>query len=68
MIKASEKWSFGKWRIRPTLGMKNRGSRLFIPKSWPPDKGRYRPILQGSRETDFLEEYRPDSPFSKAAY
>jgi hypothetical protein len=21
-------------------------------------------ILQGNRETDFLEEYRPDAPFS----
>jgi hypothetical protein len=29
------------------------------------DEKQLRPILQGNRETDFLEEYRPNAHFAK---
>jgi hypothetical protein len=47
------------------FGREKSVSRFFPPKSEVLDRGRVLSFLQGNRETDFLEEYRPNLHFAK---
>jgi hypothetical protein len=47
------------------FGMEKSVSRFFHPKSGDFDGERVLSILQGNREADFLEEYRPNAHFAK---
>jgi hypothetical protein len=47
------------------FGREKSASRFFPPKPQMFDQEPVRPTLQGNRETDFLEEYRPNVHFAE---
>jgi hypothetical protein len=55
----------GKWEIGPALERKNHAFRFFLFKSEKPDGNNMDRFFKEIEERDFLEEYRPNLPFSR---